>query len=321
MKFAFVLPVVSAADVPITMSWEAWKNEFGMAFNGEEDASRQAVYEANVATIEAENAKGQGYTLGVNQFAHLSEDEFVAQFTGGEDGGVLTAAHMGELEVGAFADTVDWTTVDGIVNAVKDQGQCGSCWAFSGVATVESAIALSTGKLHDLAEQQVVDCSHNGGSQGCTGGFNQYAIEYIGTTGVAKQTDYPYTAADGTCTDSSVSKDLAAGAVTGYSSVGKSNDALRSAVNTQPVSVTVKAGLSWQLYRSGVLSNQCGVLGRPNHAVEAVGYDADTFKIRNSWGASWGEAGHVRVSTADSNPFCLYKTTPFVPTLSSEVTV
>merc|ERR1712054_166059 len=116
--------------------------------------------------------------------------------------------------------------------------------------------------------------------------------KYIGTAGAAKQSDYPYTAKVGNC-----------------------NDALRSAVNTQPVSVTVKAGLSWQLYRSGVLSNQCGLLGRPNHAVEAVGYDADTFKIRNSWGKIWGEHGYVRLSKSESNPFCLWTTTPFVPTL------
>jgi KDEL-tailed cysteine endopeptidase len=324
MKLAFVLPFVAAADVPLTMSWEEWKNEFGMAFNGEEEATRQSVYEANVATIEAENAKGQGYTLGVNQFAHLTEDEFIAQYTCGADGcasDTRSDAHMGELEIGEFADTVDWTTVDGIVNPVKDQGQCGSCWAFSAVGAVESAHALAASELKDLAEQQVVDCSHNGGSQGCNGGFNQYAIEYIGTAGAAKQSDYPYKAADGTCQDSSVAKDLKAGVVTGYSSVTKSNDGLRSAVNTQPVSVTVKAGLSWQLYRKGVLSNQCGVLGRPNHAVIAVGYDADTFKIRNSWGASWGEAGHVRLSTADSDPFCLYKTAPFIPTLSESVSV
>merc|ERR1711976_430140 len=120
---------------------------------------------------------------------------------------------------------------------------------------------------------------------------------------------------DGTCSASQCSKALPAGTVTGYKSVKGSNAGLESALNSQPVSVTVKAGLSWQLYRKGVLSKNCGVLGRPNHAVIAVGYDADSFKIRNSWGKSWGEAGHVRLSTADSDPFCLYKTAPFIPTL------
>jgi len=324
MKLAFVLPLVAAADVPITMSWDEWKNEFGMAFNGEEEASRKSVYEANVATIEAENAKNQGYTLGVNQFAHLTEDEFIAQYTGGADGSIVGEddAHLGELEIGEYAMTVDWTTVDGIVNPVKDQGQCGSCWAFSAVGAIESSYALASGKLQSYSEQQVVDCD-TAKCQGCNGGWNDDAISYAGTAGLASEDSYPYTGKDGTCRESSVSKELAAGTVSGYNSVGKTNEALKSAVNTQPVSVTVKAGLSWQLYRKGVLSKQCGTLGRPNHAVIAVGYDDESIKIRNSWGGKWGEAGHVRLSTADSDPFCLHKKSSksVVPTISADVTV
>merc|ERR1712046_265798 len=102
MKFAFVLPFVAAADLPLTMSWEEWKNEFGMAFNGEEDAARQTAFEANIAFIESENAKGNSYTLGVNQFSHLTNEEFKAQFTGAKGGSVVGPddAHLGELEIG-----------------------------------------------------------------------------------------------------------------------------------------------------------------------------------------------------------------------------
>merc|ERR1719420_2699482 len=130
-----------------------------MVFNGDEDATREEVFNANMATIEAENAKDQGYTLGVNQFAHLTEDEFIAQYTGSTDGSIVGEkdAHLGELAVHEFADSVDWTTVDGIVNPVKDQAQCGSCWAFSAVASIESSYALATGKLQSYSEQQVVD--------------------------------------------------------------------------------------------------------------------------------------------------------------------
>jgi len=324
MKLAFVLPFVAAADVPLTMSWEDWKNEFGMAFNGEEEASRKSVYEANVAAIEEQNAMNLGYTLGVNQFAHLREDEFIAQYTGAAGGSTVgeNDAHLGELAVGEFADSVDWTTVAGIVNPVKDQAQCGSCWAFSAVASIESSYALAAGKLQSYSEQQVVDCD-TAQCQGCNGGWDDDAISYAGTAGLAAETAYPYTAKDGTCKESSTSKLLAPGTVSGYTSVGKSNDALKSALVASPVSVTVKAGLSWQLYRKGVLSNECGVLGRPNHAVAAVGYDADTIKIRNSWGQSWGEAGHVRVSTADDNPFCLHQKSSksVVATISADVTV
>jgi C1A family cysteine protease len=325
MKAAFVLPFVAAADVPLTMSWAEWKNEFGMTFNGEEDATREEVFAANVAFIEESNAAGNSFTLGVNQFSHLSNEEFKAQFTGVKGGSAIGPddAHLGELEVGEIASDVDWSTDKSVVNPVKDQGQCGSCWAFSAVGTVESAYALAAGKLGSYAEQQLVDCDTTGGSQGCNGGFNQYGISYIGSTGIAAESSYPYTATDGSCKASSVSKALAKGAVAGYQSVGKNNAALQSAITSGPVSVTVDADNSWQSYRSGVLSKSCGVFGQIDHAVIAVGYDtsADTFKIRNSWGASWGEAGYVRISNSVSNPYCLYNTAPFVAQISADVTV
>jgi len=319
MKFALVLPFVAAADVPLTMSWDEWKNHFGMTFNGEDDAARSAVFEANVAIIDSSNAAGNTYTLGVNQFSHLSIDEFKAQFTGGKGGSILSSddAHMGVLEIGERASSVDWSTDSSVVNPVKDQGQCGSCWAFSAVGTVESAYALAAGKLGSYAEQQLVDCDHTGGSAGCNGGWNQYGISYIGQTGIASESSYPYTATDGSCR--SVSKSLAAGAVTGYNSVTGSVAGLESALNASPVSVTVAADSTWQQYRSGVLSQGC--TSQVDHAVIAVGYDSSTFKIRNSWGASWGERGYVRVSNTVSNPYCLWTDSPVVPTISAAVTV
>merc|ERR1712107_775468 len=107
--------------------------------------------------------------------------------------------------------------------------------------------------------------------------------------------------------------ELPAGTVAGYQSVGKNNDALTSALNSAPISVTVDADNSWQSYRSGVLNKNCGLFGQIDHAVIAVGYNTadNTFKIRNSWGASWGEAGYVRVSNAVTDPYFLYKTAPF----------
>jgi len=272
------------------------------------------------------NAKGNSYTLGVNMFSHLTNDEFKAAYTGVKGGSVVSEddAFLGELEVSEeVASNVDWSTDRSVVNPVKDQGQCGSCWAFSAVGTVESAYALAAGKLGSYAEQQLVDCDSTGGSQGCNGGFNQYGIQYIGQTGIAAESSYPYTARDGSCKASSVSKALAAGSVAGYKSVGKNNAALESAIQGAPISVTVDADNSWQSYRSGVLSKSCGIFGQIDHAVIAVGYDssADTFKIRNSWGASWGEGGYVRIDNSVSNPYCLYNTAPFIAQISADVTV
>jgi cathepsin L len=116
---------------------------------------------------------------------------------------------------------------------------------------------------------------------------------------------------------------LAKGAIAGYNSVSKNNAGLQSALNTVPVSITVDADNSWQLYRSGVLSQACGLFGQCDHAVIAVGYDtsASTFKIRNSWGASWGEGGYVRIANDVSNPYCLYNSAPFTAKVSADVTV
>jgi KDEL-tailed cysteine endopeptidase len=227
---------------------------------------------------------------------------------------------MGTLENGERASSVNWSTNAAVVNPVKDQGQCGSCWAFSAVGTVESGYALAAGKLGSYSEQQLVDCDTSM-SQGCNGGFNQYGISYMGQAGACSESAYPYKAADGTCQASSCSKALAAGTVTGYNSVTASTSGLESALNQQPVSVTVRADNSWQSYRSGTVSENCPFLGRPNHAVIGVGYDGENFKIRNSWGQAWGEGGYIRVSKSGSNPYCLWTTTPFVPTISAEVTV
>merc|ERR1711871_369308 len=125
---------------------------------------------------------------------HLTNAEFKAQFTGAKGGSVVGPddAHLGELEIGERASSVDWSTDRSVVNPVKNQGQCGSCWAFSAVGTVESNYAIATGSLGSYAEQQLVDCSHNGGSQGCSGGWNNYGIQYIGQTGIASESS-PHT--------------------------------------------------------------------------------------------------------------------------------
>ncbi|ETW06588.1 hypothetical protein H310_02806 [Aphanomyces invadans] len=192
----------------------------------------------------------------------------------------------------AKAASVDWTTGK-CVNPVRNQGQCGSCWAFSAVSAAESAHCIVTRELLDLSEQQVTSCSTNGGSVGCRGGWPFAAITYT-TQGMCLEKDYPYTSGKtsqtGTCTNTCTKKKLKIGAA--YQVAGEA--ALDTILNTQPVSVLVEAGNSaWMNYRSGVIT-QCP--GSPSdHAVIAVGYDGTTYKIRNSWGTSWGEAGYIRL--------------------------
>lgn len=332
MKAAFMLPMAAVAEVPLAMSWIDWKTTFGVAFNGNEDSARQFIYKTNVGFIETENTRGHAYVLGVNQFSHLTEEEFIAQYTGA-NGAILTSSddtYMGRLEEGIRADAVDWTTEEGVVNPVKDQGACGSCWAFSAVGVVESAYALGSFMLWPLSEQQLLDCEDYT-QAGCGGGYNNKAFTYISKYGLCSEESYPYTATDyedNTCQagstehgqpgESKCTFEVAAGVITGYRDVSSNTGGLERALNQMPVSVTIRADSTFQSYRSGVLSPYpCPFTAQINHAVIAVGYDAESFKIRNSWGTSWGEGGYVRLAKDVKNPYCIFNNNPLVPTLSA----
>ncbi|KAF0685480.1 hypothetical protein As57867_022568, partial [Aphanomyces stellatus] len=173
---------------------------------------------------------------------------------------------------------------------VKNQGQCGSCWAFSTVGTVEAAHCLTSGEVVDLSEQQVVSCSTNGGSMGCNGGFPPSAIDWM-QQGVCLQKDWPYAGQTGSCNKNCQKKKLSIGKTVQTS--GESS--LQSALTKQPVTVVVEAGNAvWRNYKGGVVTQCPG--SHSDHAVIAVGFGSSTgqyFKIKNSWGAQWGENGYI----------------------------
>jgi C1A family cysteine protease len=313
----------SLQDKPEVMPWEDWKQAFGWQANDvAEEAKRKGIYEQNVAFIRAENARGNSYRLGVNKFAHLTEEEFVAGFTGQKPADE-DVPHMGTIPtLSSVAESLDWRT-QGVVNPVKDQGQCGSCWAFSAAGTVESSYAITNGKLYSLAEQQLVDCSTEGGSEGCNGGWEDKALTHYATHGACTESGYPYTATDGTCKESSCTTAFGPGAVTGTTCTELSADGLVSGINMAPVSVAVRVDNTFQMYRSGIVDARCHA--STNHAVIAVGYDADSFTIRNSWGADWGEEGYIRMArntvSNSGGPFCLWQYCPALPTMATETTV
>lgn len=255
--------------------------------------------------------------MDVNEFADLTEDEFLARYTGAlppapSDEPVFEAEDTEEV-----ADAVDWVQ-KGVVNPIKDQGQCGSCWAFSTMGALESGYAISTGNLLSVAEQQLVDCDKI--NKGCSGGWPHTAYDsYLSSAGVCSESSYAYTARDGSCRASSCSLALAKGVVTGHADVGKSASGLKSAVSKQPVSVTVNAG-QLQFYGNGVVTGTCS--GQINHAVIVVGYGTDGvdyFNIRNSWGTGWGESGYIRLGQdgGSQGTACLYQYAPVTPTLSN----
>lgn len=173
---------------------------------------------------------------------------------------------------------------------VKDQGQCGSCWAFSTMAVLEAVHKINTGKTVSLSEQQLVDCDTSGQS-GCGGGSATSGLQWLESHPACTTASYAYKATDGSC-KSCTSAGVSVGGVNLVTS--RSESALQSALGGSPASVSVQAGSDWQHYSSGVL--QSAVVCSHDHAVLVVGYDSAAWKIKNSWGASWGESGFIRIA-------------------------
>jgi C1A family cysteine protease len=192
------------------------------------------------------------------------------------------------------------------MKVIKNQGQCGSCWAFSTIGSVESNTEIATGEYTSLSEQQLVDCST--WNNGCGGGNFDWAFTYLQGKGSEKETAYPYTAADGTCkynADKVVNKK-----VSGYNDVTAYSGAqLKAAIATGPTSIAIEADQSvFQQYKSGVIANDGSCGESLDHAVLAIGYGTEGGKdyilVRNSWGTVWGDNGLVKLEVGSDSCAC-----------------
>jgi C1A family cysteine protease len=212
------------------------------------------------------------------------------------------------LSMNNLPESVDWVKA-GAVTPVKNQGQCGSCWSFSTTGALEGAYYNTYGTLHSFSEQQLVDCDNrkNGGKDmGCNGGLMDNAFSWIEKNGgLCSEDDYPYTSGDtktaGTCQTTCDVVDNSV--VTTFTDVHPSNDVdMMTALSKQTVSIAIEADQqAFQLYKSGVFTGTCGT--NLDHGVLTVGYGTldgqDYYKVKNSWGATWGDEGYILLGRGD----------------------
>ena len=232
----------------------------------------------------------QTYKMAINQFSGLTDDEFAEQYLNPKPR-VNTETHTDMEAVPINAD-IDWTT-KGMVSPVKNQGSCGSCWAFSAVGVLESW-ALSKGQTVNLSEQQLVDCSRKYGNEGCNGGFNYQGLAYVKDHGITTSSAYPYTAKTGSCkSDGGSFKIASVPTVRGCSNIAV-------AIQSRPIGVSADA-TNWSRYGSGIFNNCKNNL---NHDILLVGMTSSYYKIKNSWGPSWGENGFIRLAPGDTCGIC-----------------
>eukprot|EP00052_Salpingoeca_macrocollata_P011232 m.86374 g.86374 ORF g.86374 m.86374 type:complete len:419 (+) comp17957_c1_seq1:1267-2523(+) len=302
MQFAvvFAVCVALAAAAPLS-EFESFKATFNKSYKSPaEEQYRRMIFEENSKYIEQFNKEGHSYTLAMNEFGDLTNAQFQKfhqRTLINADTMVRTGTPFQYDSKVAVPDSIDWRS-HGAVTPVKNQGQCGSCWAFSTTGSLEGQHYLKTKTLVSLSEQNLVDCSQAEGNQGCNGGLMDDAFNYIKkNNGIDTELSYPYTARDGSCHFNAAN---VGATLTSHVDVpSKNEDALKQAVGTVgPVSVAIDAShSSFQFYKNGVYDPAICSSTRLDHGVLAAGYGTDGSKdywlVKNSWGVSWGQEGYI----------------------------
>ncbi|XP_076009744.1 digestive cysteine proteinase 2 [Genypterus blacodes] len=307
--------VASDSDELIPSSWQLWKSNHGVSYDEMDDVQRRGIWEGNMQEIDDNN---QGFfmgtkmfTMSMNKYGDLTKEEFQvlqgamidAQFV--KRGKNVSARRLRHNAVRLGAAAVDHRQA-GYVTEVKDQGYCGSCWAFSTTGAIEGQISKKTGQLISLSEQNLVDCSKAYGTYGCNGAWMANAYDYVVKNGLQSTSTYPYTSVD--TQPCFYDSKLAVAHVKDYRFIPKGDEqALADAVATiGPITVAIDADhSSFLFYSSGIYNEPSCNPNNLSHAVLLVGYGSeggqDYWLIKNSWGSSWGEGGYMRLIRDGSN--------------------
>lgn len=296
--------------------WSTYQEQFGKDYPDSVSAeARREIWHQNMLHIMFENEKNPSYSLGINQFTDLTQEEFKSTYLGYKPqnmsilGTTLGRFHY-DGDVQDLPSDWDWSEASvEVVTPVKDQGNCGSCWSFSATGALEGALAVGNGWTQTMSEQQILDCDTGGGA--CNGGEPSQALNWAKGVNVCSEDSYPYTSGggggggsyygsglgSGGCSSSGCSAVLTVGSIWGAYSVDADEGSHCAAVIQRPLSVCVDAEGDFMSYSSGIFSN-CGT--STDHAILLVGYgyynNNPYWKVKNSWGTSWGMSGYMILS-------------------------
>jgi len=295
------------------VEWTNFKEVNSKTYDETEEIHRKSTFLDNLKKIEFHNylyGKGhKSFKLKVNQFADLEHSEFVSLMNGyrfNRSFSYERSTFMEPMISYTLPSSIDWRN-DGYVTEVKNQGSCGSCWAFSTTGALEGQHMRQSGKLVSLSEQNLVDCSSKWGNDGCGGGLMDNAFQYIKENGgLDTEETYPYRGFQGKC---HFNKSNIGAEDVGFVDIRQgSEESLKQAVAlVGPIAVGIDAShFSFQFYSTGVYVEKGCSSDELDHGVLAVGYGTDEksqdyWIVKNSWASSWGEDGYIRMARNKEN--------------------
>jgi len=327
VKFVVFAAIICAATANLEEEFDAWAKKFGKTYESAAERNmRMKIFDQNKAKIAQLNAKSTSEVYGINAFADRTHEELTATYTSSLAGvnfkglGMKVEHYVPRANVSHHPDNFDWSWV-GLVSSVKDQGQCGSCWAFSACGVMEAQLYMKKSELIELSPQYLVDCDNDCidfdesnnkvCDNGCNGGLPAIAFQHVIDNGISTLADYPYTAQDGTCDYDSSSL------VTGWHhwnvvSFDSEEDIIDYLALYGPLSVLIHSEELFY-YTGGVFNGDCET--QYDHAVLLTGWgvtDDGTpyWIIKNSWGKSWGMDGYLHLIRGKNKcGFCTFITT------------
>ncbi|XP_068128655.1 procathepsin L-like [Hyperolius riggenbachi] len=308
-KYLLVLSAIFlcvSCSLLLDQEWKAWKSKHEKTYaTPYQEEFRRKAWEQTWHKVQKHNQKYEEgltkYTMAVNTFADLTQEERDSKSCLSGKGKPFRQT---ETPVHSYVkdfdlpESIDWRDKN-CVTPVKDQGLCGSCWAFSAIGVLESLHCIQTGELVQFSEQQLVDCDDT--DDACCGGFPKNALRHVIHNGIMKAKDYEYAAKQSACAykpDEAIKFNVSKY----YILEGEDNMASSVALGG-PITVGLGAGGDFHLYNSGIFTGDCPE--QPNHAVIIVGYGSEHDKesdetvdywiVRNSWGKGWGDNGYIKM--------------------------